>query len=110
MPDSITIKIQDGDFFSDTVLIVLPEKKTPETSKRRQKEETKQTEQLIINSNVKSRLLELNTPLELTFEHPIKKYNKSHIWLFSEKDTVLANFSFAANANRKLKLIQKLGH
>jgi len=108
MPDSITIKIQDGDFFSDTVLIVLPEKKTPETSKRRQKEETKQTEQLIINSNVKSRLLELNTPLELTFEHPIKNYNKSHIWLFSEKDTVLANFSFADNANRKLKLIQKL--
>jgi len=87
VPDSLKIRVIDGEIFADTVQVVLPEKKPAETSRRRGAEESK-PERLFISSTVKARLLELHTPLNLKFDHPVIRSDNSGIALFTENDTL----------------------
>ncbi|MDD5570564.1 MAG: Ig-like domain-containing protein [Bacteroidales bacterium] len=99
--DSLTIEVSDNNIILDTVDFVMPSK----TQKSRTGKGSVPAAAFGHESNLSSKMLDLNKPVKINFSQPIAEFDFSKITLTEGKDSaVIPKFSFSDTLKRKFEI------
>ncbi len=84
--DTLELVVKERDSILDTTMFVLS--KITDDKKKKSKKKDDITDRIVLSSNAKNRVMELNMPLVLTFANPLKKSNFSNVFWVAGTDTL----------------------